>query len=72
MYQSDLTYLPDNQSTTLGAQNQYITILAPGDSNAAYPLWKWDNALLVTLLPVVHVNDSLVCLGGKNMRRADS
>jgi hypothetical protein len=63
----DPTYLPNNQPTTLGAQNQDITILAARDSNAAYPLGKWNNALLVTLLPAVHVNDSLVCLGCKNM-----
>lgn len=70
--QSDQAYLPQNQSATLGAQNQDITILAPRNSNAADTLRKWNNGLLVTLFAAVHVHHSFVSLGRENMRGADS
>ena len=67
-----VSYLPHDQPATFCAKDQNIAILGTSNSNAADALWERDEGLLVSLLSTIDVNDCLLSLCSKDMRRAHS
>ena len=64
-------YLPQNQPPLLRPKHQHpAPIFVTRKRNTLYPLRKRHYSLLVPSLPTVDMYDSLVGLGGEDMRRA--
>lgn len=67
--QESISYLPQNQTTTLCPQHQDIAILTPRDRETAYPLRERNRCLLIALFSAIYVDNCLLRLSRKHVRR---